>query len=66
MDKAITNYNDKRQYHGYNEWYNTDNELWHRGNFKNDDEPLQIHSGANLLPPNRMINFLKILNNKVD
>ena len=38
MNKAITNYNDKRQYHGYNEWYNTDNELWHRGNFKNDDE----------------------------
>jgi hypothetical protein len=37
MDKAITNYNDKRQYHGYQETYNWNKKIWYRGNWKNKD-----------------------------
>ena len=34
MNKEIHNYNDKGDYHGYNEWYLTD-KIWARGNYKN-------------------------------
>lgn len=35
--KDIRNYNSKRKYHGYQEWYFYGN-IFHRGNWKNDDE----------------------------
>ena len=35
-NKEIKNYNDKGQFHGYQEWYWYNNDkLWFRGNFKN-------------------------------
>ena len=35
MNKDIINKNDKRQWHGYQEWY-VNNKLWFRCNYKND------------------------------
>ena len=37
MNKNITNFNHKGQYHGYQEWYymRTIMKLWYRGNMKN-------------------------------
>jgi len=34
--KTITNYNNKDNAHGYQQWYNTYNNLMFRGNYKND------------------------------
>jgi len=35
MKKDIRNYNDKREFHGYQEWYSNGN-LWMRTYFKNN------------------------------
>ena len=37
-DKDIKNYNDKGQYHGYQEIYNWNNKLWVRDNYKNGNK----------------------------
>lgn len=36
MKENIDNYNAKEQYHGYQEWYDYMDNLWHRGCYKND------------------------------
>lgn len=37
MDKEIRNKNNKGKHHGYQEWYQTNNKIVLRGNFKNDN-----------------------------
>ena len=34
-NKQIINYNTEGEYHGYQQWYGGDNELWLRGKQKN-------------------------------
>lgn len=35
MKKSIKNRNDKKQLHGYQEWYNSIGKMTYRGNWKN-------------------------------
>ena len=47
MSKDKTKYNDKGEFHGYQEWYARNNELFIRTTYKNGSEIgyEEIHSG---------------------
>ena len=37
MIEDIDTFNDKKQRHGYQEWYLSNNEIWFRGMYKNNN-----------------------------